>query len=64
MYFSSFIFLDMEPPDFDLPAAVTALPTPELQLLAMLYMAHKGIVPEGTPIEVSDRIRTAKANAK
>jgi len=61
MYSSNFSFLtDIPPPDFCLPPAVEALPTPELRLLALLYMGHKGIMPSHTPLEVSDRLHVGK----
>ena len=61
MQSSKFTFsMDVEPPDFDLPPGVAVLPTPELRLLALLYLGHKGIMPEQTPIKVSDRIRSAE----
>ena len=63
MYSSNLTFLiDMEPPDFDLPPVVKALPTPELRLLALLYMGHRGILPNlPTPQLVSgDRVRSTK----
>ena len=49
----------MEPPNFDLPPAIAVLPTPELRLLMLIYMGHKGIMPDRTPIKVSDRLCSA-----
>ena len=57
---------DMEPPNFDLPPDVEALPTPELRLLALLYMGHRGLLPSLPTSQVvsGDRIQSAKPNAK
>jgi hypothetical protein len=67
MYPSNLTFLiDMEPPDFDLPPVVEALPTPELRLLALLYMGHRGILPSlPTPqLASGDSLKSTQVNSQ
>jgi hypothetical protein len=63
MYPSFTFLIDMEFPDFDLPPEVEALPTAELQLLALLYMGHKGVLPSA-PImhSILDNYETSQKN--
>lgn len=65
MQSSKFTFsIDMEPPGFDLPPVVEALPTPELRLLALLYMGHRGILPSlpTSQLVSGDRIKSVQVN--